>query len=49
MVPGACFNRTNPIIIGVDVLEGVLKEGTPLCIPDRDVSREIILKSLDLL
>ena len=38
MVPDACFNRTNPIVIGVNVIEGVLKPGTPLCIPDREVS-----------
>lgn len=36
MVPDACFNRTNPIVIGLNVIEGVLKPGTPLCIPDRD-------------
>ena len=36
MVPDACFNRTNPIVIGLNVVEGVLKPGTPLCVPDRD-------------
>jgi len=36
MVPDACFNRTNPIVIGLNVIEGVLKPGTPLCIPDRE-------------
>ena len=36
MVPDACFNRTNPIVIGLNVIEGILKPGTPLCIPDRD-------------
>lgn len=44
MVKDACFNRTDPIIIGVDVIEGVLKEGTPLCIPDRNVSNQIYSK-----
>jgi len=29
------FHKKNPIIIGVDVLEGVLKKGTPLCIPEQ--------------
>ena len=38
MVPDACFHTSNPIVIGVDVVEGVLKPGTPLVIPDRDVS-----------
>jgi len=39
MVPDACFNRTNPIVIGLKVVEGVLKPGTPLIIPDRDMLR----------
>ena len=38
MVPDACFHTSNPIVIGVDVVEGVLKPGTPLVVPDRDVS-----------
>jgi len=38
MVRGAVFNQKNPIVIGVDVKEGVLVKGTPLCVPDRDVS-----------
>jgi translation initiation factor 5B len=37
MVPDACFNRSDPIIIGLNVIEGVLKPGTPLCVPDRDM------------
>ena len=36
MVPDACFHTTNPIVIGVNVVEGVLKTGTPLVVPDRD-------------
>ena len=36
MVKDACFNAKSPIVIGVKVLEGVLKVGTPLCIPDRE-------------
>ena len=36
MVKGACFNSKDPIIIGVECKEGVLKIGTPLCIPDRE-------------
>ena len=36
MVPDACFNRTNPIVIGLNVIEGILKPGTPLCVPDRE-------------
>lgn len=32
MVPGAIFNKKDPIIIGVDVVEGVLRIGTPICV-----------------
>ncbi|KAI8074061.1 hypothetical protein BC940DRAFT_231683 [Gongronella butleri] len=32
MVPGAIFNKKDPIIIGVDVIEGALRVGTPLCV-----------------
>ncbi|KAJ3338454.1 hypothetical protein HDU93_009470 [Gonapodya sp. JEL0774] len=30
IVPGSVFNKRNPIIIGVDVVEGQLRVGTPL-------------------
>ncbi|KAG0005605.1 hypothetical protein BGZ79_003516 [Entomortierella chlamydospora] len=36
MVPGAIFNKKDPIIIGVDVVEGVMKQGTPLCVINVD-------------
>ncbi|KAF9209286.1 hypothetical protein BGZ49_005350 [Haplosporangium sp. Z 27] len=36
MVPGAIFNKKDPIIIGVDVVEGVMKTGTPLCVINVD-------------
>ncbi|KAI8981078.1 hypothetical protein BDB01DRAFT_724490 [Pilobolus umbonatus] len=32
MVPRAIFNKKDPIIIGVDVIEGTLRLGTPLCV-----------------
>jgi translation initiation factor 5B len=41
IVKDACFNRANPIIMGVIVKAGVLKLGTPLCIPEKEVSNEI--------
>ncbi|KAI9016948.1 P-loop containing nucleoside triphosphate hydrolase protein [Gaertneriomyces semiglobifer] len=31
IVPGAVFNKRNPIVLGVDVVEGNLRIGTPLC------------------
>ncbi len=32
MIPTAVFNSRNPIVIGMDVLEGSLRVGTPLCV-----------------
>lgn len=36
MVKDGCFNQKAPIIIGVNVKEGILKPGTPLIVPGRD-------------
>ncbi|GLT62622.1 hypothetical protein SLA2020_352430 [Shorea laevis] len=30
------FNKKDPIVLGVDVVEGIAKVGTPICIPGRD-------------
>jgi translation initiation factor 5B len=38
MVKGAMFHAKDPIIIGVTVKAGILKIGTPLCIPEKGVS-----------
>lgn len=35
IVKGAVFNSKNPILVGVNVKAGILKVGTPLCIPDK--------------
>ena len=47
MVPDACFNTKNPIVIGVNVIEGVLKTGTPLCVPDRDNLKIGVVQSIE--
>jgi translation initiation factor 5B len=36
IIPTNIFNKKNPFVLGVDVVEGTLKIGTPLCIPDSD-------------
>ncbi|CAG8733403.1 15400_t:CDS:2, partial [Racocetra fulgida] len=36
IVPGAIFNKRDPIILGVDVVEGVLRTGTPICVVKTD-------------
>ncbi|CAI9266572.1 unnamed protein product [Lactuca saligna] len=35
-MPNCVFNKKDPIILGVDVLEGIAKIGTPICIPQRE-------------
>lgn len=36
MVKGAVFNSKSPLVLGVNVIGGILKIGTPLCIPDKE-------------
>lgn len=36
IIPNCIFNKKDPIVLGVDVLDGILKVGTPICIPQRD-------------
>jgi len=32
IIPSAIFNRKDPIVLGMDVLEGSLRIGTPVCV-----------------
>lgn len=36
IMPNCVFNKKDPIVLGVDVLEGIVKIGTPICIPQKD-------------
>ncbi|KAG2665615.1 hypothetical protein I3843_15G015300 [Carya illinoinensis] len=36
ILPNCIFNKKDPIVLGVDILEGIAKVGTPICIPQRD-------------
>ncbi|ESQ27439.1 hypothetical protein EUTSA_v10018018mg [Eutrema salsugineum] len=36
ILPNCVFNKRDPIVLGVDVKEGVLKIGTPICVPGRE-------------
>ncbi|XP_073282548.1 uncharacterized protein [Primulina huaijiensis] len=36
IIPNCVFNKKDPIVLGVDVLEGIAKIGTPLCVPQRE-------------
>ncbi|KAJ1926620.1 eukaryotic translation initiation factor 5B, partial [Linderina pennispora] len=45
MIKGAAFNKRDPLIIGCDVVEGQLRQGTPVCVAKWDPetkTREII-------
>ena len=33
ILPQHIFNQKDPIIVGIEVVEGILKVGTPLCVP----------------
>lgn len=35
ILPQHIFNQKDPIIVGIEVVEGILKVGTPLCAPNR--------------
>lgn len=41
IIPQYIFNRSNPIVVGVDVLEGILRPNTPLCVVQRK-KREVV-------
>ncbi|KAG8369260.1 hypothetical protein BUALT_Bualt15G0133000 [Buddleja alternifolia] len=36
IMPNCVFNKKDPIVLGVDVLEGTAKIGTPICVPQRE-------------
>ncbi|KAL9248186.1 hypothetical protein vseg_021538 [Gypsophila vaccaria] len=36
IMPNCVFNKKDPIVLGVDVLEGIAKVGTPVCIPSQE-------------
>lgn len=45
---GGCINAKDPLIIGVNVTEGVLKIGTPLCIPMRESFKIGVVQSMQI-
>ncbi|KAL3619782.1 hypothetical protein CASFOL_034694 [Castilleja foliolosa] len=36
IMPNCVFNKKDPIVLGVDVLEGTVKIGTPICVPQKE-------------
>ena len=47
IIKEAIFNRKDPIIVGVNVLKGQLRVGTPLCVPERDNLRIGIVEAIE--
>lgn len=41
------FNKKDPIIMGVEVIKGVLKIGTPLCVPSKNCIKVGIVESIE--
>lgn len=48
ILPNCIFNARNPIVVGVNVEAGILKEGTPICIPSREKLEIGCISSLEL-
>lgn len=40
-MPQFVFNSRDPIVMGVIVEAGIVREGTPICVPSKGVSTEI--------
>lgn len=38
ILPQCVFNSRDPIVMGVMVEAGIVKEGTPICVPSKNVS-----------
>eukprot|EP00879_Flechtneria_rotunda_P020360 GHRR01021412.1.p1 GENE.GHRR01021412.1~~GHRR01021412.1.p1 ORF type:complete len:316 (+),score=108.22 GHRR01021412.1:219-1166(+) len=54
IIPTCVFNKKDPIVVGVEVVEGIAKVGTPLCVPTKEgidlgriASLELNHKSVD--
>ncbi|KAK1129272.1 hypothetical protein K0M31_020400 [Melipona bicolor] len=46
ILPQYIFNSRDPIVMGVMVEAGIVKEGTPLCVPSKDVSISLLFSYL---
>lgn len=41
ILPQFIFNSRDPIVVGVMIEAGIVKEGTPICVPSQEVSNFI--------
>ena len=47
ILPECIFNARDPIVLGVHIVEGQLKEGSPLCIPNKGFLDVGVVASLE--
>jgi len=40
------FNKSGPIVMGVEVKSGILKVGTPVCVPDKENMKIGVIESI---
>jgi translation initiation factor 5B len=45
--PDCVFNKKDPIVLGVEVVDGVLKLGTPICVPSREFTDLGVIASIE--
>lgn len=43
ILPQFIFNSRDPIVMGVIVEAGIVREGTPICVPSKGVSKIFII------
>ncbi|XP_065836749.1 eukaryotic translation initiation factor 5B-like [Oscarella lobularis] len=48
ILPNCIFNSRDPIVVGVYVEDGVVKTGTPLCVPSKDFRDIGVLSSIEV-
>ena len=48
ILPNCVFNARNPIIVGVTVVAGIIKPGTPIVVPSKEVGLYITSRDLSL-
>lgn len=48
ILPQFIFNSRDPIVMGVVVEAGQVKQGTPMCVPSKNVSKSLFPRMLDL-
>lgn len=48
ILPDFVFNPRDPIVLGVHVEQGTLREGTPICVPSRDILEIGVISCIEM-